>query len=193
MRPAKNHIYLKRVVKEKWDEIHRLRKRRVRWTIGGDRIEVGYDVGTNTAALPTVNALFHSMTPPVSHTELTFLSTSHPHLSSITTLFTPVSPVEKTWIQQVVGSLLFYARALDLFLLTAVCQLSSHKSTPTQHDLTSAHRLFNYASSHPNPHKTIHPSSMALWACTDASFLSRPKSRSVAGCSVGLETPTLPS
>jgi hypothetical protein len=27
----------------------------------GDRIEVGYDVGTNTAALPTVNALFHSI------------------------------------------------------------------------------------------------------------------------------------
>jgi hypothetical protein len=48
----------KRVVKEKWDEVHRLRKRRVRWTIG---IEVGYDVGTNTAALPTVNALFHSI------------------------------------------------------------------------------------------------------------------------------------
>jgi hypothetical protein len=33
-------------------------KRRVRWTIGGDRIVVGYDVGTNTA---TVNALFHSI------------------------------------------------------------------------------------------------------------------------------------
>ena len=30
---------------------------------------------------------------------------------------------------------------------------------------------------------------MALWACTDASFLSRPKSGSVAGCSVGLGDP----
>jgi hypothetical protein len=56
---------------------------------------------------------------------------------------------------------LLYARALDLSLLTAVCQLSSHQSTPTQHDLSSAHRLLNYVSSHPNPHKTIHPSSMA--------------------------------
>jgi hypothetical protein len=33
----------------------------VRWTIGGDRIEIDYEVGTNTAALPTVNALFHSI------------------------------------------------------------------------------------------------------------------------------------
>jgi hypothetical protein len=61
MRPAKTPTYLKRVVKEKWDEVHRLRKRKVRWTLGGDRIVVGYDVGTNTAALPTVNALFHSI------------------------------------------------------------------------------------------------------------------------------------
>jgi hypothetical protein len=32
---------------------------------------------------------------------------------------------------------------------------------------------------------------MALWACTDVNFLSRPKSGSVAGCSVGLGDPTL--
>jgi hypothetical protein len=61
MRPAKTPTYLKRVVKEKWDEVSRLRKRRVRWAIGGDKIDVEYNVGTNTAALPTVNALFHSI------------------------------------------------------------------------------------------------------------------------------------
>ncbi len=35
MHPAKTPTYLKRVVKEKWDEVNRLRKRRVRWAIGG--------------------------------------------------------------------------------------------------------------------------------------------------------------
>jgi hypothetical protein len=42
IRPAKTPTYLKRVVKEKWDEVNRLRKRkrRVRWTIGGDKIDV---------------------------------------------------------------------------------------------------------------------------------------------------------
>ena len=113
----------------------------------------------------------------------------YPDTSSPLTLTTLVSPAEKTWIQQVVGSLLFYARALDLSVLTAVCQLSSHQSNPTQHDLSAAHRLLNYVSSHRNPQKTIHPSSMALWACTDASYLSRPNSGSVAGCSVGLGDP----
>ncbi len=57
----KTPTYLKRVVKEKWDEVHSLRKRRVRWTTGGDRIKIDYEVGTNTAALPTINALFHSI------------------------------------------------------------------------------------------------------------------------------------
>jgi hypothetical protein len=62
MHPAKTPTYLKRVVKEKWDEVNSLRKRRVRWTIGGDRIDVEYEVGTNTAtAFSTVNALFHSI------------------------------------------------------------------------------------------------------------------------------------
>jgi hypothetical protein len=61
MCPAKNSTYFKRVVKEKWDEVNRQRNGRVRWTIGGDRIEIDYEVGTNTAALPTVNALFHSI------------------------------------------------------------------------------------------------------------------------------------
>jgi hypothetical protein len=64
IRPAKTPTYLKRVLKEKWDEV---RKRRVRWTIGGDKIDVEYDVGTNTAALPTVNALFHSIVSTNSH------------------------------------------------------------------------------------------------------------------------------
>jgi hypothetical protein len=54
MRPAKNPTYLKRVVKEKGN-------RRMSWTIGRDRIEIDSEVGTNTAALPTVNALFHSI------------------------------------------------------------------------------------------------------------------------------------
>ncbi len=59
MRPTKTPTYLKRVVKEKWDELHRLRSDEM--DDRGDRIEVGYDMGTNNAALPTVNGLFHSI------------------------------------------------------------------------------------------------------------------------------------
>jgi hypothetical protein len=54
MRPTKTPTYLKH-------EVNRLRKRRVRWTIRGDRTDVDYEVETNTATLPTVNALLHSI------------------------------------------------------------------------------------------------------------------------------------
>ncbi len=67
MRPAKTPTYLKWVVKKTWDEVHNVRKRRVRWTIGKDKIDVEYDVGTNTAELRTVNALFHSIVSTHSH------------------------------------------------------------------------------------------------------------------------------
>ena len=60
LRPATKPTYMKRVLREKWDKVKQIRTRRVRWTVGGDQITVPFDVGTNTAALPTVNALFHA-------------------------------------------------------------------------------------------------------------------------------------
>jgi hypothetical protein len=138
--------------------------------------------GCDSASSPAV------YTSPVSPTD-SFLTTP----SSTATLSTPVSAAEKTWIQQIVGSLLFYARALDLSLSPQSASSPPINPPPrnTILPLPTASSL-NYALSHPNPHKTIHPSSMALWACTDASFLFRPKSgSSVAGCSVGLGDPPL--
>jgi hypothetical protein len=80
-------------------------------------------------------------TPPVSYPDPSL----HLSPSSPTTSSTPVSPAEKTWIQQVVGSLLFYARALDLSVLTAVCQLSSFLYGPATlllyHSATALHTL----------------------------------------------------
>ncbi len=57
--------------------------------------------GCGSASSPAI------YTFPASHTD-----TLAP-LTASTTVSLPVSPVEKTWIQRVVGSLLFYARALD--------------------------------------------------------------------------------
>ncbi len=84
--------------------------------------------GCGSASSPAIYTL------PASHTD-----TPSP-LPPSTTISLPVSPAEKTWIQRVAGSLLFYARALDFSI---VCQLSSYQSNPTQLDLTAAHRLLN--------------------------------------------------
>ncbi len=68
----------------------RLRKRRVRWTIGGDKIDVEYDVGTNTAALHTVNALFHSIVS--THSYLATIDIVDYYSTPLTTVSFPVSP-----------------------------------------------------------------------------------------------------
>ncbi len=49
----------------------------------------------------------------------------YPDPSIPTTLSILASPAEKTWIQQVVGSLLFYARALDLCVLCSTLKDAS--------------------------------------------------------------------
>ncbi len=85
----------------------------------------------------------------------------------------PRIPVAQRWAYVLVPEPRPYTFFCDVASsMPLVCQLSSHQSNLTQHDLASAHCLLNYVSSHRNPHKTIHPSSMALWACTDASLLS---------------------
>jgi hypothetical protein len=129
--------------------------------------------GCGSASSPAV------YTPPVPY--------HHPSIP--TTFSTLVSPVEKTWLQQVIGSLLFYARALDLSILTAFCRtfFPSVQPHPTRPLLCSPpSQLCLLPPRPPQNHTTLFHGSLGLHR---ANFLSRPKSGSVAGCSVGLEDP----
>ena len=84
-------------------------------------------------------------------------------------------------LQTVVGSLLYYARAIDTLMLTAVCNLSTLQSSPTLDTMNKMYRLLGYAAKHPNACQYIVPSDMTLRVQSDASHLSRPNSKSVAG------------
>ena len=88
---------------------------------------------------------------------------------------------DKLLLQQVVGSILYYARAVDSLMLTAVCELSTLQSEPTTLTMTKMRRLLGYAAKHPNACIHIVPSEMLLRIQSDASHLSRPGSKSVAG------------
>jgi hypothetical protein len=93
----------------------------------------------------------------------------------------PASPAEAAEIRVIVGSLLYYARAVDATLLTAVCLLSSHQAQPTKQTVLAANRLLGYAKAHPSHSLVYHPSDMLLRVHSDASYLSRPNSGSTAG------------
>ena len=94
---------------------------------------------------------------------------------------TPLSLAETNTLQEIVGSLLYYARAIDVTILPAVTHLSLLQANPTQDVLQSSQRLLAYCSRYPNNALRYHACDMTLHIQSDASYLSRPQARSVAG------------
>jgi hypothetical protein len=92
-----------------------------------------------------------------------------------------VSPAAKTRIQEIVGVFLFYARAVDPTMLTAVNKLASKQANPTENVVAASERLMQYAARFPNATIQIRPSTMQLMCHSDASYLSELNSRSRAG------------
>ncbi len=87
----------------------------------------------------------------------------------------------KKLMQSVVGTLLYYSRAVDPSICTAVHQLSSVQAQPTANDMARMYRLLQYLAAHSNNGIRYHASDMILQLMSDASYLCRPKARSVGG------------
>jgi hypothetical protein len=94
---------------------------------------------------------------------------------------TPITAAQKTRIQQIVGVLLFYARAVDPTMLCAVNKLASSQAAPSPATLAQADRILQYAAKHPNAAIMLKASDMQLKCHSDASYLSEANSRSRAG------------
>jgi hypothetical protein len=93
----------------------------------------------------------------------------------------PLSPADKTTLQELVGSILYYARAVDPTMLTICLRISSEQAAPTEAVKAHAVRLLQYAARYPNNELVFQKSKMHLIIQADASFNSRTKGRSVAG------------
>lgn len=86
-----------------------------------------------------------------------------------------------TFVQEVTGVFLFYSRAVDPTMLTAVNKISSEQAKPTQATLEAVDRLLSYAARYPNAIIIIQASDMQLCVQSDASYLSERGARSRAG------------
>lgn len=93
----------------------------------------------------------------------------------------PLESKEVKFIQEVVGTFLWYARGVDSTMLVALGAISSAQAQGTEKTLDAVCQLLNYAASHPDAKLRYHASDMYLWAHSDASYLSEPKGRSRAG------------
>lgn len=84
-------------------------------------------------------------------------------------------------IQQIVGTLLYYARAVDPTLLVALNSISAQQSAATRNTALALNKLLNYVATHPDAAITYEASDMILHIDSDASYLSLPQARSRAG------------
>eukprot|EP00804_Cyclotella_cryptica_P024923 CCRYP_011831-RA/>CCRYP_011831-RA protein AED:0.37 eAED:0.37 QI:0/0/0/1/1/1/2/0/402 len=89
-------------------------------------------------------------------------------------------------IQGIVGSLLYYARAVDNKLLVALSTISSQQTAATQNTATAVHQLLDYVAMYPNDGITYRASSMILAAQSDVSYLTEAGSHSRAGAHIFL-------
>lgn len=84
-------------------------------------------------------------------------------------------------IQQIVGTFLYYARAVDPTMLMTLSTLAGEQATSTQQTAQRVTRFLNYCATHPEATIRYHRSDMILRVHSDASYLSEPKARSRAG------------
>ena len=88
----------------------------------------------------------------------------------------------KLCIQQVLGTCLYYARAIDNTILPGLSAIASEQATPTERTAKCTNHLLDYLATHPEAKVRYYVSDMILNVHSDASYLSESRTRSrIAG------------
>ena len=147
------------------------RKRKVTLSMPGYIKKLLHKMQHPTPATPEHNP--HTWKPPQYGATAQYVET-HQEL--------PVLPPDRIRrIQQVIGSLLYYARAVDHTILVTVNDIAAQQSKATTETEAKVSKLLNYVATHPNATLTYRKSNMQLAVHSDASYLSAPNARSRAG------------
>lgn len=88
---------------------------------------------------------------------------------------------DKKFIQQVTGTLLYYARAVDPTILTALSAIASQQAAPTKATMEKVKQLLDYVASQEEAIITYRGSDMVLAVHSDAGYINEPKAQSRAG------------
>jgi hypothetical protein len=83
--------------------------------------------------------------------------------------------------QQLTGTLLYYARAVDPTLIIPINLLASEQSNATEVTADKVIKLLNYCNTHPETKIRYHASDMILHIHSDTSHLSENEAKSRAG------------
>ncbi len=80
----------------------------------------------------------------------------------------------KKHIQQVVGSFLYYARAINLTILMGLSNIATQQATPTENAKKQVSQFLDYMWTHPDAKICYRASDMILNVHSDALYLSAP-------------------
>ena len=78
-------------------------------------------------------------------------------------------------IQRVVGSILYYARTVDITVLMALSSIASEQTRGTTNTMAKVKQMLDYLVTHPNATIRFRASDMVLNVHSDASYLSETK------------------
>ncbi len=86
-----------------------------------------------------------------------------------------LSKEEKRYIQQVIGTFLYYGCTVNSTMLTALSSIASAKAEPTKETMAKVKIFLNYAATHQDSIFTYHASDMVLVINSNMPYLIEPK------------------
>jgi hypothetical protein len=92
----------------------------------------------------------------------------------------PLGEKEIKAVQKIVGSILYYARAVDMTVLMALSTIASEQMKGTQQTMEKVLQVLDYLAIHPDATIRFRATDMVMNIHLDASYLSAPNSRSRA-------------
>jgi hypothetical protein len=93
----------------------------------------------------------------------------------------PLNKKGKKYIQEVIGTFLYYTCCIDSTTLLVLGSLATQQANPTQNTKKLVHQFLDYSTSHPGAIITYQASNMVLAGHSNASYLLETNARSRAG------------
>ena len=84
----------------------------------------------------------------------------------------PLSKEHKKIVQEFMGTLFYYVRAVDTTMLTSLCYIAAQQANPTEQTMQKLKQFLDYAASHPDSVTTYQASEMVLAGHRDTLYLS---------------------
>ena len=92
----------------------------------------------------------------------------------------PITAAKNKLVQELLGVFLYYGRAIDSTILTALGSITTQQVAPTENTMRKIHQFLDYAATHPDAIIPFSASDMVLAGHSEASYLSETKARSRA-------------